>query len=103
MNVVIHRGTHEIGGSCVEIVDNGTRIVIDVGIPLVKPGGEKFNINDYKHLKGAELVEAKILPEIQGLYKWDSEVKAVDGLLISHAHLDHSGFLEHIRNDIPVY
>ena len=34
MRVRIHRGAHEIGGSCVEIEHHGKRIVLDVGRPL---------------------------------------------------------------------
>ncbi|MCX5684860.1 MAG: hypothetical protein NT049_14420, partial [Planctomycetota bacterium] len=34
MRVCIHRGTHEIGGTCVEIEAQGKRIVLDVGLPL---------------------------------------------------------------------
>ncbi len=35
MDLTIHRGTHEIGGSCVELATENTRILIDVGLPLV--------------------------------------------------------------------
>ena len=34
MQVKIHRGAHEIGGSCVEVESHGSRIVLDVGKPL---------------------------------------------------------------------
>ena len=34
MKVCIHRGTHQIGGTCVEIESQGKRIVLDVGLPL---------------------------------------------------------------------
>jgi ribonuclease J len=34
MRVRIHRGAHEIGGSCVEIEHHGKRIVLDLGRPL---------------------------------------------------------------------
>ena len=39
MNITIHRGTHEIGGSCVELSSGKSRILLDFGIPLVKVGG----------------------------------------------------------------
>jgi len=41
MNFKIHRGTKEIGGSCVEIWTESTRIVVDFGMPLVKPANKK--------------------------------------------------------------
>ena len=34
MQIVIHRGTHEIGGSCVEIRTRQTKILLDLGLPL---------------------------------------------------------------------
>ncbi len=34
MTLTIHRGTHEIGGSCVEICSDKTKILIDLGMPL---------------------------------------------------------------------
>ena len=34
MTLTIHRGTHEIGGSCVEIRTDKTKILIDLGMPL---------------------------------------------------------------------
>ena len=37
MRFQIHRGTREIGGSCVEIWTESTRLVVDFGMPLVNP------------------------------------------------------------------
>ena len=34
MRICIHRGTREIGGTCVEIESQGKRLVLDVGLPL---------------------------------------------------------------------
>ena len=34
MTLTIHRGTHEIGGSCVEMRTDKAKILIDLGIPL---------------------------------------------------------------------
>ena len=45
MKIIIHRGTHEIGGSCVEIQSKKSRILIDIGMPLVKKDGDRFNGN----------------------------------------------------------
>ena len=33
MILTIHRGTHEIGGSCVEIRTDKAKILIDLGMP----------------------------------------------------------------------
>ena len=34
MKVRIHRGTKEIGGTCIEMAAHGKRIALDVGLPL---------------------------------------------------------------------
>lgn len=103
MNLTIHRGTHEIGGSCVEIKSRGSRIVVDIGMPLVKPGGERFDFKEYGDLSGEGLVKKKILPDMAGFYEWDADGSKVDGLFISHSHLDHYGLYEYVRKDIPCF
>lgn len=103
MNLTIHRGTHEIGGSCVEITSGISRIIIDIGMPLVNSMGEKFSIEDYDSLSDEELVSKKILPDIKGVYKWNMQSKKVDGVLISHPHMDHYGFFNYLREDTNFY
>lgn len=36
MHFKIHRGTQEIGGSCVEVWTDNARILADFGMPLVE-------------------------------------------------------------------
>lgn len=101
MNLIIHRGTHEIGGSCVELESGKTRIIIDLGIPLVDDKKEKF---DTKILEGKtvnQLKELGMLPPVKGLYK--AEDRSIDAIFISHCHLDHYGLLKYVHPEIPVY
>lgn len=103
MQLIIHRGTHEIGGSCVEIKSGESRIILDIGMPLVERSGEKFKFSKYEYLNGPELVRHGILPDVKGLYKWDKSSKAPDGVFISHAHIDHYGFYNYLNDDIRYY
>lgn len=82
MQVCIHRGAKEIGGSCVEVLSNGKRLIIDLGLPL-----------------DAESNDEKYLPNISGLDGNDDSLLAI---LISHPHMDHFGLLAHISSKIPV-
>lgn len=103
MNLKIHRGTHEIGGSCVELSTAHSRLVIDIGMPLVTPTGERFDMAKYKDMSGPELVAKGVLPDIKGFYKWDDGNKLIDGLLISHPHMDHYGFFDYVHPEVPFY
>lgn len=101
MNLTIHRGSHEIGGTCIELCAGGTRVILDIGMPLVKPDGSEFDIRDYDGLTGEDLVDESVLPQCEGLYAWQKP--SVDAVLISHAHMDHYGLLRHVHPDVPVY
>ena len=37
MRIRVHRGTQEIGGTCIEVEAQGKRIALDVGLPLDAP------------------------------------------------------------------
>jgi len=83
MRLIIHRGAHEIGGSCVEIATNQTRIILDVGVPLDAMDSDS----------SAPL-------NVPGLFQ---QGKTVDAILVSHSHLDHCGLLPKANPTVPVY
>lgn len=101
MKITIHRGTQEIGGTCVEVVAGDTRILLDFGMPLGDGSGGEFNEQELEGKSIEELIGKRILYPIKGLYK-DSGPQ-VDAILISHSHKDHYGFLKFAHPDIPVY
>jgi ribonuclease J len=83
MRVRIHRGSHEIGGSCVELEHDGKRIVLDVGRPL-----------------DSSLDTDLPLPAVPGLASGDP---ALLGVVVSHAHPDHYGLVAGADSSIPIY
>ncbi len=105
MKIIIHRGTKEIGGNCVEICTEQTRLILDLGMPLVDPRDKtkKFESFSVSRMTLLQMLDAGILPAVKGLYEGLDDVKPVDALLLSHPHQDHYGFCKYIRKDIPVY
>lgn len=101
MQLVIHRGTKEIGGSCVELATAKSRVLIDFGMPLVNAKREPFDSNVLVGKSPEELKHRGILPNIKGLYR--DEEKSVDAILISHSHMDHYGLLGYVHPGIPIY
>ena len=83
MRVCIHRGSRQIGGSCVEVEQDGQRILIDLGLPLDAEG------NDSRYLPS-------------GVVGLDGSDPSLLGILISHPHLDHFGLLAHVSAAIPI-
>jgi ribonuclease J len=101
MKIVIHRGTHEIGGTCIEVTAGSTRLVLDLGLPLVTSDREPFDASAAMRKTTAELVAEGTAPNIAGLF--DEDQPAPDAILLSHAHLDHMGLIHRSRGSVPVY
>ncbi len=70
MKISFFGAAGEVGRSCIMVSTDKTRILLDAG---VKIGAQ----DEYPHLD-------------------DSMLKDIDGIVVSHAHLDHSGYLPHI-------
>ena len=83
MNIIIHRGTHQIGGSAIEISTVSTRIMLDFGNELSLD--EKYT---------------PINLAIDGVTKGKPDC---DGIVISHYHMDHLGQLTSALSEIPIY
>jgi ribonuclease J len=84
VKVKIHRGTQQIGGTCIEIEADGKRIVLDVGLPL-----DAGDVSDVKDL----------LPQVPGFREKDESLLAV---IISHPHQDHFGLATFLRPELPI-
>lgn len=74
MKLTIHRGAHEIGGTCIELATATTKILLDAGLSL-SPDSAWLDV---------------------------AAIKA-DAVIISHPHQDHYGLIENLPADMPVY
>lgn len=84
MKVIIHRGTHQIGGCVTEIATSSTRIIIDFGMELPDENG--IIKNHALRLDGVNL-----------------GIPNCDAVLFTHYHGDHTGLLHEILPGIPLY
>lgn len=83
MKIVIHRGTHQIGGIATEISTARTRILVDMGDELsLEPDHVSSPLN------------------IPGVTDKNGQCDAV---LFTHYHGDHTGQMMRIRDGIPLY
>ena len=103
MQIIIYRGTHEIGGTLVELKSKNSRILIDAGYPLFlnKKPIDSRDVHVQFPYPYDKLITSGVLPDIKGLYSWDTP--EFDAVVISHAHIDHYGLLHYINPIIPVY
>lgn len=101
MRITIHRGTHEIGGNCIEVATDKSRIILDVGMPLFNEDREPHDSATLRRQSSEELRKMGVLPNVPGLF--DDTGPKPDAILLSHAHEDHTGLLRHSQVEIPIY
>jgi ribonuclease J len=82
MKACIHRGSDNIGGSCVEVrAQDGSRLLLDLGLPLD---------TDYDVPP----------PSVSGIDGSDAHLR---GIVVSHSHPDHYGLIDEAAPKIPIY
>jgi ribonuclease J len=120
VRLTFYGGVNEIGGNKILLEDGERRLFLDFGFPYKKH--KQFYEEYLKPRSGAGLLDPLamgLLPPLEGLYRddlvapglWEQfrrsdhyrKLEGVDGVLLSHAHLDHSGHIAFFKDDIPVY
>ena len=88
---------------CIEVAaDDGTRILLDLGMPLVAPDGGDYPW-DTPQRPTDELIAEGVLIDVPGLFPHDPTAPAIAAIILTHSHLDHWGLAHHAHPDIPVY
>lgn len=106
-------GVGVIGGNKILLEDKGTKIFLDFGMNFEKYA--RF-FTEYMPMRKcaaiSDLIQLGLLPDLKGIYRRDyckhmgldyKVPNSVDGVLITHAHIDHVGFVHFLRKNIPVY
>jgi ribonuclease J len=100
--LTFYGGVNEIGGNKVLLKDKNTKVFLDFGMsfalkrqyysaPFLSPKSEK------------SLLEFGILPDLRGVYEFDDSEPEIDGVLLSHSHMDHAAYISFLKRSIPVY
>jgi len=101
LELTFYGGVREIGGTKILLRTDGGSVFIDFGKDFSlessyfeEPWNPPFHI--------PSLLGIGALPPIDGLYRINPG-RPVDGVLISHAHLDHCGHIPLLSPHVPVY
>lgn len=113
VNIDFYGGVNEIGGNKILINHNTTSLFLDFGMSFSQSNKYFSEFLQPRKANGIrDFFELGLLPQIKGIYREDylrhcglnsQEKPAVEGLLLSHAHMDHSAYIHHLREDIPLY
>jgi ribonuclease J len=121
VSITVLDGAGCIGGNKILLEDSGNKLLLDFGTNFQQTGLYYEEYLQPKSCQGIyEHILMGLLPPYRDLYRpdfitkvcedfglWDQvdtkEIGEVDGVLISHAHVDHLGSLHFLRTDIPIY
>lgn len=80
LTLTVHRGTQQIGGSCIELASSdGERLILDAGRPLDAPR------------------------EATGLLPETLDIGRPAHVVFSHPHMDHWGLIQELPQDWPLW
>lgn len=102
MELTFFGGVGEIGGNKFLLEHGDTRVFLDFGksfsreneyfdFPLLQP----FYISDLKKIQA--------IPDMKGLYRDSVCEPDVDGVLVTHPHVDHFGYISLLNGRVPIH
>jgi len=113
VSIDFYGGVDEIGGNKILLTDTKSSIFLDFGMSFSRANQFFSEFLQPRKANGIlDFIEFGLLPCIKGIYREDylrhcglpyEEEPSVEGVLISHAHMDHSAYIHHLREDIPIY
>lgn len=120
VTITCYGGVGEIGGNKVLLEDGAARLFLDFGVSFAQRG--RYFEEYLKPRSGRGLVDLLhlgLLPPLGGIYREDlfpgDELRdwlraqpgyrelELGGVLLSHAHVDHSGYISFLDESVPIY
>ncbi|MFQ6019618.1 MAG: MBL fold metallo-hydrolase [Dehalococcoidia bacterium] len=127
VSITVYGGAEAIGGNKILLEDGPSRLFFDFGTSFKVR--EKYFEEFLNPRPGAGLLDllemeyapyGHLLPPLEGIYRPDllpsgdiwsryrhhphyRQLDRIDGVLVSHAHVDHTGYISFLRAEIPVY
>lgn len=121
VRLTFYDGVNCIGGNKFLLEADDTALLLDFGTNF---GAEGLYFDEFLRPRATtglgDLLELGLLPPLQGIYRRDLELPhrgwwerlrsrpayrslQVQGVLLSHAHVDHSGYISYLDPEIPIY
>ena len=112
-SLTFYGGVNEIGGNKILLEDQATRVFLDFGMSFSLANQYFDEFMQPRKCNGIlDLLEFGLLPNLEGVYRCDyldhcrlpsEKTRSIDGVLLSHAHMDHSSYIHYLREDIPIH
>jgi len=130
--ITVYGGARSIGGNKILLEDGDTRLFFDFGTSFKvreqyfeeylkpRPGAGLLDLLEMQYTNDQGVYFGPLLPRLEGIYRRDlippggvweryrqrpdyAAIDHVDAVLVSHAHIDHTGYISFLREDIPIY
>ena len=111
--ITFYGGVDEIGGNIILLETEDSRILFDFGKNFSQESDYFSEFLNPRSSHGLQdYIELGMLPDLDGFYRKDyvnhnggsaAEEPSVDAVFITHAHMDHIGYIHFLREDIPIY
>jgi ribonuclease J len=112
VTLTFYGGVNEIGGNKILLEDKDAKIFLDFGMSFNQANKYFSEFLQPRKCNGlGDFIEFGLIPDVKGLYRQDflkhmgrpNEELGFDGVLLSHAHADHASYINHLREDIPIF